>query len=461
MENLDDLLLSINAAVWHMHFPSREFIYINQHLSDICGIKLSRLKRDPEIYNSLIHPEDKDRVLKEFKKVIEGNSIEIEYRIITTAGTKWIYHKEMMLCDPNGKFETLAGIISDITLRKEAEVKTAESEQHYRYLFTNNPNPLWIYDVETLKFLAVNDAAIEIYGYTRNEFLSMTIADIRPLEDVDRLKEEVKKVDLNYRSSQYWKHLKKNGAIMRVRVSSHGLRYEGHKASMVLITDLTDILTAQDELDITSNNLKALINNTDDLIYSVDTNYRLMAINRGYRNHINTLYDVYLSEGDLVFPDTVSEDFIVKWKSIYDRCLKGENFSLIEEYQVRDKKLIHEIRFNTMYDNSGTIIGASCFIHDISRRINNEKEIIAQNKLLREIASLASHDIRGHVTSILGILTLMHREELGQLNTELLAYIQQASENLDVVIHKIVDKSSKLTNDDLPYTWRSTKSISE
>ena len=127
MENLDDLLLSINAAVWHMHFPSREFIYINQHLSDICGIELSELKRNPEIYNSLIHPEDRARVLKAFKKVTEGNSIEIEYRIITKTGTKWICHKELMLCDPNGKFETLAGIISDITQRKETEVKTAES----------------------------------------------------------------------------------------------------------------------------------------------------------------------------------------------------------------------------------------------------------------------------------------------------------------------------------------------
>ena len=462
MGNLDELLFSINAAVWHMNFPSRKFIYINQHFSDICGIALSELKQAPEKYNDLINPLDREQVFNEFKRVAEGLGIEIEYRIITDSGTKWIYHKEIMICDANGKQETRAGIISDITSRKESELKLIESERVYRYLFINNPNPLWIYDVNTLKFLAVNDAAVESYGYSREEFLSMTIADIRPEEDVTRLKEEIKKVDFRFKGRSLWTHLKKDGTPIRVNISSHGLIYQGHRASMVLITDLTDILNAQDELNITSNNLKALINNTPDLIYSIDTNYRLMSANEIFIGYIQRVFGIRLQIGDQLFLNTGEQkNYAVKWKPIYDRCLKGENFSLIDESQVNNRTMIHEIRFNTMYDDNGAIVGASCFIHDMTQHISNEREILTQNQRLREIASLASHDIRGHVTSILGLLTIMDKGDLSSYNAELMEYVQQAAEKLDSVIHKIVEKSSELTKLDQPYTWRSTKSMSE
>lgn len=448
MENLDELLLSINAAVWHMQLPSKKFIYVNQHLSDICGITLSDLKDDPDKYNNLIHPEDKQRVLNEFKQVKKGRSIETEYRILTTGGTRWICHKEMMLCDANGKSETLAGIISDITARKLTEIKLAESEKTYRYLFTNNPSPLWIYDVNTLQVLAVNDAAIIKYGYTREEWLSITIAEIWPGVEVSPLKDGIKKIGSGFKGLGYWHQIKKDGTIIRVSISGHDLNYENHNARIVLITDLTDILNARDELDITSSNLKALINNTADLIYSIDRNYCLMSINWAFKEHIFKLYGVYLKEGDILLLGGAYADFNAKWKAIYDRCLNGETFTFLEEFNFNNIPSIEEVRFNTMYDINGKIIGASCFVHDITRQIGNERKITAQNQRLREIASLASHEIRGQVASIMGILGILNRAEFDEENKELLSYIDQATNTLDAVIHTIVDKSYEVAKQD-------------
>ena len=75
-----------------------------------------------------------------------------------------------------------------------AHIDFHETEEGYRLLFESNPHPMWIYDRDTLAFLAVNDAAVHDYGYTRGEFLAMTIKDIRPPEDVPSLLEKVSRV---------------------------------------------------------------------------------------------------------------------------------------------------------------------------------------------------------------------------------------------------------------------------
>ncbi len=96
---------------------------------------------------------------------------------------------------------TNIGIGQDISQRKKLEAILKESELKYRLIFESNPHPLWVYDVESLAFVEVNEAAIQHYGYSREQFLSMTIADIRPPEDIESLREWVEKVksDLTYK----------------------------------------------------------------------------------------------------------------------------------------------------------------------------------------------------------------------------------------------------------------------
>src|SRR5437660_4325289 len=90
---------------------------------------------------------------------------------------------------------------------------------------------MWVYDVETLRFLAVNEAAVRSYGWTRDEFLAMTIADIRPDKDVERLLENVAQETDAFQESGYWRHRNKAGEVLEVEVTSHSLLFEGRARS--------------------------------------------------------------------------------------------------------------------------------------------------------------------------------------------------------------------------------------
>ncbi len=108
---------------------------------------------------------------------------------------------------------------------------------------------MWVYHTETLAFLEVNEAAILRYGYSREEFLAMTLADIRPPEDVPRLLSAVRDGGPEpFGASGPWRHLKKDGGLLDVEIASHALRFEGHPARLVLAHDVTERLRAEAEL---------------------------------------------------------------------------------------------------------------------------------------------------------------------------------------------------------------------
>jgi PAS domain S-box-containing protein len=144
------------------------------------------------------------------------------------------------LRDATGAIFGALVVAHDITERKQAEKSLRESEENYKTLFENNPQPMWVYDLETLAFLTVNEAAIQHYGYSREEFLSMTLLDIRPKEDFQRLLDEVASVTEGFNDAGNWRHIKKDGSIIDVEITSHTLDYYGRKAEIVLANDITE-----------------------------------------------------------------------------------------------------------------------------------------------------------------------------------------------------------------------------
>jgi hypothetical protein len=142
--------------------------------------------------------------------------------------------------------EDISGAVDSIeTNRGKAEAHSAliESERRYRDLFDISPQAMWVFDIETLRFLAVNNAAIRSYGYSRDEFLAMTVKDIRPAEDVAALIDEVATAipdQAGYRPRGQWRHLHKDGSLIYAEVSANDIDFEGRPARIVLVIDVTD-----------------------------------------------------------------------------------------------------------------------------------------------------------------------------------------------------------------------------
>jgi PAS domain S-box-containing protein len=139
-------------------------------------------------------------------------------------------------------------IFRDKTEDQKRESALIESEKKYYRMFADSPQPMWIYDLTTLAFLEVNQAAILHYGYSRDEFLSMTIKDIRPKEDIPLLLADVASTVDSYNNAGIWRHIKKNGELIYVSIKSHEVIYGNGIARHVLANDITDIKTAQSAL---------------------------------------------------------------------------------------------------------------------------------------------------------------------------------------------------------------------
>jgi PAS domain S-box-containing protein len=162
------------------------------------------------------------------------------------------------LFDEKGGFIGYHGVGKDITERARDQKALEDSERRYRTLFDVHPQPMWVVDASTFSFLAVNGAAIRLYGYSKDEFLAMTADQIRPEEDVDDLRRAFADWSNNY-SQRIWRHKKKSGDVIPVKVTSFNLEFAGRRARLGVIEDLTERLMAEERAKQSEQRYRALL----------------------------------------------------------------------------------------------------------------------------------------------------------------------------------------------------------
>jgi PAS domain S-box-containing protein len=141
-------------------------------------------------------------------------------------------------------------LASELARRAAAAIETERTAERYRMLFEASPLPMWVYEAETLRFLAVNDAAVRKYGWTRDEFLAMTIKDIRPPEEIPALILNTTGGDgFGSPRPDTWRHLTKDGQLLDVEITAGRIEFDGRRAALVLAHDVSEKMQLQRRLN--------------------------------------------------------------------------------------------------------------------------------------------------------------------------------------------------------------------
>lgn len=287
--------------------------------------------------------------------------------------------------------------------------------------------------------MRVNAAFEKVSGKNRNELIGFVIWDLFPMI-----------VGTNFEKS-YRKALDQNVTLQFIdsfesaNMWFNTTVYPSSDGLTVFIKNITDEKRAQEEVMWTKYSLEALINNTEDQIWSVDRETRYVYMNKAYRGKIAQLTGTEPKEGDYSYLHSgYSEEEIKEWNEYYRRALTGERYSIISESidPATRQTLSFEISFNPIYKTKGDITGIGCFARNITERLKAEKAIVDQNERLRHIASLTSHELRRPVASMLGLINIMDRVNFfNPDNKEIIDHLLTVGNEIDEVIRLIVDKT--------------------
>ncbi|HTC22366.1 MAG TPA: PAS domain S-box protein, partial [bacterium] len=267
---LDDVLLKavsdIGEGIVVLDFP--RIIYANEAFCKMTGCDEDDLISAPSFFN-LIPENERDSVREKIVFHIKNNkesSSRFETVIQGKSG-KSLQIELTINAIEDGEQPRIFSIVRDITEHKSLKELLETQGVQYKLLFQSNPHPMWIYDLESLSILAVNDAAVQKYGYSPLEFLALSVKDIRPAQEIPEL---LKKVTEFKESStvlrEVVRHKTKDGKLIDVEVMSHPIDFGGKKARVVMVADMTDHKKAEQALQESEEKFRVLFNNAIDPI---------------------------------------------------------------------------------------------------------------------------------------------------------------------------------------------------
>ena len=321
-----------------------------------------------------------------------------------------------------------AGIGRNLRAQKRAEDALRESEASFRLLFADNPHPMWVYDLETLQFLEVNEAAVTHYGYSRDEFLGMRITDIRPAEDIPRLMEDLTKPRGDLDLGHDWRHRLKDGRIIDVEISSHTLSFVGRPAALVLAKDITERKRAEEALRESEERLARIVETNANGIVLADLEDRITFANRAARQILGLLQKRSA-------PQTYDE---LGWKVT---TLDGKPYPVEDRPAARvirtgrpaygielvlegadGRRAILSVNAAPLHDAHGTIVGAVNTFSDITEQKRAEEELRQHAAQRTALADLGQQALGG--TDLSALMDQAVRLLARTLDAELCAVLE-------------------------------------
>lgn len=319
-------------------------------------------------------------------------------------------------------------------LRTQAANETSlrASEQQYRLLFTSNPHPMWVYDSETLRFVDVNDAAIRHYGYTRDQFLAMTIHDIRPADDVPRLDRRLATLSTGP-SFGTWRHRKKDGSVIDVEISSDSIVYDGRAARLVLAVDITQRRQAEKRL----RQQAALLDIANDAITVRDLDDRITFWNPSAERLYGWRAEEALGQSVLDLLHVDKEAFAAARAKLME---EGAWTGQIRKRNRAGGEITVDGSWTLVYDETGAPAAVLAINTDVTERNKLQAQILRAQRM-ESIGTLAggiAHDLNNVLAPILLAVGMLRRQIAGQKEQHMLDMLEQNAQRGAELVRQVL-----------------------
>jgi PAS domain S-box-containing protein len=353
-----------------------------------------------------------------------------------------------------------------------------QSEKKYRQLFDGNPIPLFIFELSSFRFMDVNEAAIREYGYTKEEFLSMTAVDIRPRDERQRFLEFDRSNNRELQNTGLWKHLKKDGSVIFCEVTAYNIIYEDKAARLALAIDVTEKIRAEKSLRESEEKLRKIFDSRMIGICFWSAGGHITEANEFFLEQIGYTRDDLL-RGKINWKDITPQEYL----HLDEEALKqirstGACEPFEKEYIRKDGNRFPVLVGGASLDERSTDSGVS-YIMDISDQKKMQKQIVAFNRELeqrvaertrelllanKELESFSysvSHDLRGPLRAIHGYSQVVLEDFESKLDAEgrrLLILIQHNAKRMGQLVDDLLE-FSRIGKRDLTLTSTDMTSV--
>ena len=309
-----------------------------------------------------------------------------EYKHIEVYSTLYrTWFEAHMYPSPSG----ISVFFRDISRRKKAEEQLKASEYKYKLLFESNPLPMWMLSLPERNFIAVNSAAVQSYGYSREEFLRMNAKDIRPSEEVPRFLSQMGDPNPGIQHAGIWSHKKKDGTIISVDIITHDIYYEGRPARLVLSNDITERLKTEAALRQSEEINRLIMSSSLDAIICMDLEGRIIFWNPRAEQIFGWEKEEIIGRllSDTIVPPRYREQHIhglVHYKKTGD----GPVLNKLVELSAVNKQGIEfpiQLAIIPVKENENEFFCS--FIQDITERKKGEMKLKESHEQLRQLAS--------------------------------------------------------------------------
>jgi len=362
---------------------------------------------------------------------------------------------------------TVIGLVW-LRTRRPRNGEAAESSQmpasaDYEQLFSLSPHPMFVYDAEKLRFLAVNHAMLRRYGYPRTEFLKMTLADIRPPEDVPAMHAMAREVQKSTSAAVpgIWRHRHKDGSLFHVRISGHDLAFGGQRARMVQVIDVSAEVALQAEreqmigkLQHSREWLATAINAGRIALWERDLQAHTLVLGGRWADILGTTVQAFGPVTEQSFIDLCHPDDLPRVSERFMAYLKEPSEPYADEFRVRH--LQHEwiwvlsrgkIAERSSDGRARRVVGTYVDISDLkaAQSAREQQQAAEQASTMKsQFLGRVSHELRTPLNAVIGFSQLMQLDPATPLTpqqAERIAHIERAGQHLLGLITDLMDLS--------------------